>query len=109
VLTGGIGHDFNNLAGSIVANSELAQPKLASGFPADEEIRDTQKVAGRAAEIVRQMMAYAALESVDLSRLVGEMLRLLQVSISKKITLKMDPQEASPRCWPTPRKSSRWS
>jgi signal transduction histidine kinase len=101
VLAGGIAHDFNNLVGGILANSELAQQKLASGHPADEEIRDIQKVAGRAAEIVRQMMAYAgqetaALESVDLSRLVGDMLQLLQISISKKVTLKMDLRENLP-------------
>ena len=81
VLAGGIAHDFNNLVGSILANSELAQQKLASGGTADEELRIIRKVAGRAAEIVCQMMAYvgqetAALESVDLSRLVGDMLQL---------------------------------
>ena len=101
VLAGGIAHDFNNLLGSILANSELAQQKLPSGHAADEEIRDIQKVAGRAAEIVRQMMAYAghetaALESVDLSRLVGDMLQLLHISISKKVTLKMDLKENLP-------------
>jgi PAS domain S-box-containing protein len=101
VLAGGIAHDFNNLVGSILANSELAQQKLASGGTADDEIQDIQKVAGRAAEIVRQMMAYAgqettALETVDLSRLVGDMLQLLQISISKRVTLKMDLKDSLP-------------
>jgi signal transduction histidine kinase len=101
VLAGGIAHDFNNLVGIILANSELAQQKLAGGSTADEEIRHIQKVAGRAAEIVRQMMAYAghetaALEPVDLSQLVGEMMQLLEISISKKVTLKMDLQENLP-------------
>jgi two-component system, cell cycle sensor histidine kinase and response regulator CckA len=58
-------------------------------------------VAGHAAEIVRQMMAYAgqetaALESLDISRLVADMLQLLQVSISKKVTLKTDLKEKLP-------------
>jgi PAS domain S-box-containing protein len=101
VLAGGIAHDFNNLVGSILTNSELAQQKLASGSPADEEIRDIQKVAGRAAEIVRQMMAYAGQEttevqSVDLSRLVGDMLQLLHISISKRVALKIDLQQNLP-------------
>jgi len=101
VLAGGIAHDFNNLVGIILANTELAQQKLAGGSPADEEIQQIQKVAGRAAEIVRQMMVYAGqetpgLESVDLSRLVGDMLRLLQISISKRVTLKTDLQENLP-------------
>jgi PAS domain S-box-containing protein len=101
VLAGGIAHDFNNLLGSILSNSELAQQQIASGCPCDEEIRDIQNVAGRAAEIVRQMMAYAgqetaALESVDLSQLVGDMLQLLHISISKKVTLKMELKEHLP-------------
>ena len=101
VLAGGIAHDFNNLVGSILTNSELAQQRLASGSPADEEIRDIQTVAGRAAEIVRQMMAYAGqestdLQSVDLSRLVGDMLQLLHISISKRVALKIDLQQNLP-------------
>ena len=101
VLAGVIAHDFNNLLGSILTNSELVQQHIASGCPGDQEIRDIQKVAGRAAEIVRQMMAYAgqetaALESVDLSQLVADMLQLLHVSISKKVTLKMDLKENLP-------------
>ena len=101
VLAGGIAHDFNNLVGSILANSELAQQKLASSSPADEEIRNIQNIAGRAAEIVRQIMAYAGqeapvLESVDLSRLAGDMLQLLHISISKSVALKVDLEENLP-------------
>jgi two-component system, cell cycle sensor histidine kinase and response regulator CckA len=87
--------------GIILANTKLAQQKLPRKSAADEEIRHIQQVAGRAADIVRQMMAYAghetaALEPVDLSRLVGDMLQLLQISISKKVTLKMDLQQNLP-------------
>jgi PAS domain S-box-containing protein len=101
VLAGGIAHDFNNLVGSILANSELAQQKLPSASPAEEEIRNIQKVAGRASEIVRQMMAYAgqetaAMECVDLSGLVSDMLQLLHISISKSVALTIDLQENLP-------------
>ena len=101
VLAGGIAHDFNNLLGSILANSELVQEQIASGSPGDQEIRDIQKVAGRAAEIVRQMLAYAghetaARESVDLSGLVADMVQLLHVSISKRVALKIDLQQNLP-------------
>ena len=52
-------------------------------------------MADRAAEIVRQMMAYAGqentvLEPLDLSDLVHEMLQLLYVSISKRAQLSVD-------------------
>ena len=53
------------------------------------------------------MMAYAgqqnaALESVDPSRLVGDMLQLLQISISKRVTLKMELKENLPAVLPIP-------
>ena len=45
--------------------------------------------------MVRELMVYsgqdsASLESVDLSALVGEMLELLKISISKNVTLTVD-------------------
>ena len=58
-------------------------------------------VAVRAAEIVRELMIYsgqdqADLGSVDLSRLVEEMLELLKVSISKHAVLKTDLRQNLP-------------
>jgi PAS domain S-box-containing protein len=95
VLTGGIAHDFNNLLGSILAEAELAEADLAAGSSPGEQIERIKAVAIRAAEIVRELMIYsgqdkADLGPVDLSRLVGEMLELLRVSISKHAVLKTD-------------------
>ena len=95
VLAGGIAHDFNNLLGSILAAAELAAEEFPAGSPASVGIESIRAVAVRAAEIVRQLMEYAgqetaAVEPVDLSRLVGEMLELLKVSISKHATLEVD-------------------
>jgi two-component system cell cycle sensor histidine kinase/response regulator CckA len=92
VLAGGVAHDFNNLLGSIVANSELVLSELPDGSPATEGVESIKNVAGRAAEIVRQMMSYAGqedtvFEPVDLSGLLHEMLEFLKVSISKRATL----------------------
>ena len=102
VLAGGIAHDFNNLLGSIVANSELVLSELPDGSPASEGVESIRNVADRAAEIVRQMMAYAGQENtvfepVDLSGLVNEMLQLLKVSISKRATLNVDSSRETPR------------
>ncbi len=95
VLAGGIAHDFNNLLGSILAGVELVAAELPPGSPASAGIASIRAVAVRAAEIVRQLMEYAgqenaAVEPVDLSRLVGEMLELLKVSISKHARLEID-------------------
>lgn len=92
VLAGGVAHDFNNLLGSVIANSELVLSELPDGSPAADGVESIKAVAGRAAEIVRQMMTYAGhgdtvFEPVDLSRLLYEMVEFLKVSISKRATL----------------------
>ena len=100
-LTSGIAHDFNNLLGSVLADAELAELEAASGSSPAEHIQRIKAVAVRAAEIVRELMIYsgqdqADLGSVDLSRLVEEMLELLKVSISKHAILKTDLRNGLP-------------
>ncbi|MBV8569512.1 MAG: PAS domain S-box protein [Acidobacteriaceae bacterium] len=101
VLAGGIAHDFNNLLGSILGNAELAETRLAAGFPAVEEIETIKTVAIRAAEIVRELIIYAGQDqgdakATDVSHRVEEMLHLLRVSISKRVILKTDLQKDLP-------------
>ena len=101
VLAGGIAHDFNNLLGSILATSELVLSELPIGAPACDGVESIKNVADRAAEIVRQMMAYAGLEKsafepLNLGGLVSEMLQLLKVSISKRAHLTVDLPENLP-------------
>jgi PAS domain S-box-containing protein len=95
ILARGIAHDFNNLLTTITLEAGLAAADLAAGSSPTESIATIRAVARRAAEIVRQLMAYAgqenaSLEPVDVSLLVGEMLQLLKVSISKHATLKVE-------------------
>ena len=95
VLAGGIAHDFNNLLGSILINSELVLAGLPLGSSAYGGLETIKSIAVRATEIVRQMMAYAgqenaAFETVNVSRLVSDMLQLLKVSISKSAILKVN-------------------
>ena len=101
VLASGIAHDFNNMLGGILAQSELALSEIPAGSPVAEGVNSIKTVALRAAEIVSQLLAYAgeegtSFEPVDLSRLVGEMLELLGVSISKQAVLKTDLAENLP-------------
>jgi signal transduction histidine kinase len=93
MLAGGIAHDFNNLLGSILTTSELVLSELPAGSPALDWMQSIKIVADRGAGIVRQMMSYAgqespAFERVDVGQLVGEMIQLLKVSISKGATLR---------------------
>ena len=94
VLASGVAHDFNNLLASIGAQSELMMEEVRDSS-VRESISRIQSVAGRAAEIVRQLMVYAGqesgmLEQVDLAALAREMLALINVSTAKNATLEVD-------------------
>ncbi|MFN8618984.1 MAG: PAS domain S-box protein [Dehalococcoidia bacterium] len=93
VLAGGIAHDFNNLLVAILGNAGLALMELAPESPARQTVQDIELAAQRAAELTRQMLAYSGkgkfvIEQLNLSKVVEEMAHLLEVSVSKRATLR---------------------
>ena len=92
VLAGGIAHDFNNLLSVILGNASLARLESAA-FPANAARLDSIiTAANRAADLCRQLLAYAGKASFSLTRLnlnelVTETTRLLELSISKQARL----------------------
>jgi PAS domain S-box-containing protein len=107
LLAGGIAHDFNNLLGNILTTSELVLSELPAGSAGLEGVQAIQRVADRGAGIVRQMMSYAGQESpafelVEVGQLVGDMIQLLKISISKAAVLRIDVPEALPAVWANP-------
>jgi signal transduction histidine kinase/CheY-like chemotaxis protein len=92
VLASGVAHDFNNVLGSIAALAESAQSELTPGSPAAGELARIHQKALDASQIASQLMAFARQDhapasTIDLSALIGEMLELLKVSISKSVWL----------------------
>ncbi len=92
VLAGGIAHDFNNILTAILGNAELALLDLSDLSPARARIESINKASLRAADLCRQMLAYSGkgrfvIKAVDLSEIVEEMSRMLEVSVSKKAIL----------------------
>ncbi len=95
VLAGGIAHDFNNLLTPILGYSSLAQTTLPPDAPVQPMLVDIEKAAHRAADLIRQMLAYAGkgrfvIEPFDLTAVVQEMVRLLQASIARKAELHLE-------------------
>ncbi len=90
LLASGIAHDFNNLMTVVLGNAELALMKQGgSGEGALGEIKRTTL---RAAELANQMLVYTGkttmeVSSIDLRSVVQEMGALLDVSISKKVSI----------------------
>jgi PAS domain S-box-containing protein len=95
VLAGGIAHDFNNLLAAILGNTNLAQMQLKANSPISSYLKNVEKTSLRAADLCRQMLAYAGkgrftLQYLDLNEVVRETLELLEVSITKKAGLRVE-------------------
>ena len=63
LLAGGIAHDFNNLLAAIVGNGELLATKVPPGGEMAEMVGDVLSAAQSAAELCRQVLAYAGLRT----------------------------------------------
>ncbi len=95
VLAGGIAHDFNNLLGIIMGNVSLARSTITSGDPIADSLKNIEETSHRAANLCNQMLAYSGkgkfvVQPVNLSELVEEMSQLLEISISKKVSMRYE-------------------
>src|SRR5262249_26512996 len=96
VLAGGIAHDFNNLLAAIIGNADLALLDLPPRHPAAEATGHIQAAARRAADLTRQMLAYAGkgrfvVQPLNLNAVIAEMASLLQTSITKNVAVRHRP------------------
>jgi len=101
VLAGGVAHDFNNLLAAIMGHSELTKRRLPPGSAAIENLKQIEQATERAADLAKQMLAYSGkgkfvVETIDLNHLLEEMVHMLQVSISKKVVLRLNPYTPLP-------------
>jgi PAS domain S-box-containing protein len=92
LLAGGVAHDFNNLLAVILGNVSLA--RLPDVKPAEtaRTLAQIETAARRAADLCRQMLAYAGrgrltAEPVDLNALVTETTGLLHLSLGRSTQL----------------------
>ncbi|MBN1424812.1 GAF domain-containing protein [Candidatus Fermentibacteria bacterium] len=93
VLAGGIAHDFNNILTAILGHADLALLRLPPVSPARHDLERVVTAARRAADISRQLLAYSGKgqfvsQRLDLKQVVVEMAHILNVSISKKASLR---------------------
>lgn len=101
ILAGGIAHDFNNILTAIIGNSELAERKLDIHSPVNNHLKSIKQSGLQAANLCKQMLAYSGkgsfiIQPLNLSRLITEMMPLLEVSIDKSAILKFNLNEALP-------------
>ncbi len=101
VLAGGIAHDFNNLLVGVLGSAGLALSELPAESTARSQIELIEKTARQASDLTKQMLAYSGkgrfvVAPVSLSRLVREMLHLLESATDGKATLRLDLDDSIP-------------
>ncbi len=95
VLAGGIAHDFNNILTIIMGHCYMVKEELDGGMTEKAHVLEIEIAAGRAAELCRQMLAYAGKgpqfkELISLSLLVDEIVKMLQSAIKKNVVIQLD-------------------
>jgi signal transduction histidine kinase len=95
LLAGGVAHDFNNLLTGILGNASLVLEMLSPPEPERSMLEDVVKASERAAELTRQLLAYAGkgkfvIHPVHMSEVVREISQLVRSSIPRQVELKMD-------------------
>jgi PAS domain S-box-containing protein len=101
ILAGGIAHDFNNLLTGILGQASLAKQKLARSLPAIDNIDKAILSAERAADLTRQLLAYAGkgkfqITQLDLNGLIRDTTSLMQVALPSQAMLDLALDEQLP-------------
>jgi two-component system, cell cycle sensor histidine kinase and response regulator CckA len=92
LLAGGVAHDFNNLLMGILGNASLAIDLLDTPAAARSAMQDVIRATERAADLTKQLLAYAGkgrfvVGPVNLSSLVQELVPLIQAAIPRQVRL----------------------
>jgi len=93
VLAGGIAHDFNNILAAIMGNAALAKRKaLSEPEQVQRYMRNIVDSSEQGAGLCNQMLAYSGkgrfvVEPVDLSKVVQDVTKLLEVSIARNVVV----------------------
>ena len=97
VMAGGVAHDFNNLLCGVVGNAEIALRKVSSDSSpmVPHCLSEILVFAGEAAQLSKQMLAYAgqrslAIQALELNAELNAALRLLHATIESKAQLVLE-------------------
>jgi PAS domain S-box-containing protein len=101
VLAGGVAHDFNNLLTAILGNASLAREQLEQPQAVGDMLGQIETAAEQAAGLCRQMLVYAgkgqlAMEPLDISMLVAQTQKLLEMTVGRRARLQLRLQSDLP-------------
>ncbi|MBI2302988.1 MAG: PAS domain S-box protein [Armatimonadetes bacterium] len=100
-LAGGLAHDLNNLLTPILANGDLLQQSAELTEDDRESAGEIVQAAGRARDLVRQLLAFGRkqvlhMRPLDVSALVREFATLLRRTIREDIVIETELAEGLP-------------
>jgi signal transduction histidine kinase len=103
ILTGGIGHVFNNMLGVIMVNLDLLQRLIVANPAAKELCAEALNGATRCADLIRSLLAFAGRlplhsERTEVNALVNDISGLLRRTLGEHITLVLN---LDAKAWPT--------
>ena len=92
-LAGGIAHEFNNILGIIIGNTELAIDDVPEWNPAKSCLEEIKAASLRAKDVVRQILSFTRKtpgerKLVQISTIVKEVLKLIRATIPTSIEIK---------------------
>jgi len=95
LLAGSIAHDFNNLLVGVLGNVSLLLARLPPGSSLRRTAEAIELAARRAADVARQLLAYAGkgrfrVEELSLSELAREISELLRITLAQRAELHME-------------------
>jgi two-component system cell cycle sensor histidine kinase/response regulator CckA len=103
VMAGGVAHDFNNLLCGVVGNAEVALRKVPKDAPPllSRCLSEVLTFAGEAAQLSKQMLAYAgrrslAIRALEINGELSAALRLLHATVESKAHLVLELGEGLP-------------
>ena len=84
-LAGGIAHEFNNILGVIIGNTELALMDVPDWNPAKECLKETRKASLRAKDVVLRIMSFARKtplerKPIQIGTIIKESLKLIRAT-----------------------------
>jgi PAS domain S-box-containing protein len=100
-LAGGIAHDFNNILTPIIGYSHMALSEVEEGSQVYSDIKRVVKGAGRAKELVNQILTFSRrgepeMASVHPNMIVKEALKLIEASCPANIEVVADISDECP-------------
>ncbi|MBX3010638.1 MAG: response regulator [Caldilineaceae bacterium] len=101
VLAGGIAHDFNNLLTGMLGQISIAKLKVGKGKSPLDNLEKAEISAERAADLTKQLLAYAGkgkfqIAPLDLNQLITDTVGIMGIGLSDHAKLNLILEDALP-------------